>query len=113
MSEKEWEPDIARSFVTCGEAGAGVLVYLLHPFNADFPAGVAMCHGRGDAYDLLDIYVRPDCRRRGVARALIRAMLLNVSLIRTDKGTADGGQAMLEAVGFKYDEIARVWVLSK
>jgi ribosomal-protein-alanine N-acetyltransferase len=67
--ERGWRADEMAQFL----GSPGCIVLLAAPSEDDTPTGMIIVRGAGEEAELLTIAVRPDCRRRGLARALLAA----------------------------------------
>lgn len=84
---------IAHAALTCGEA--------------EQPMAFLLARDNGDEWEILSIGVLPDCRRRGVARALIAEMTASETLGRSRQVVLEvaadniGAQLLYKNMGFQ------------
>ena len=92
----------------------GILQYTCWANEVPMPVGMAWVlrytnHGGLNQAHLMHIFTVPFARRNKVATKLLREILQHCDSIVTGTGSKEGGEGLLTAFGFKYDDWRCDW----
>lgn len=108
--------DASKGAVTvkCVDIPFGGQMYLC--FVAAFPYPVGFVWGVGDTRGVFDVagsYTEPWARRQGVRTRLNEEIFKEYLVIRTNYGSAEGGQAFMRKQGYKFSRALRCYYLAR
>jgi GNAT superfamily N-acetyltransferase len=115
---KDANADLGAITLSCLGCQRGVWFYAAFCERWQWPVGVAWatragCHDGRTVSQLGDIYVPAALRRHGVATRLVHRILEDCDVVVTASGSPTGGELLLKAMGFRWNQEAACWSLAK
>jgi hypothetical protein len=113
---KRWKPDLATLSVREDCISRGISVYSIFSPELWVPLGTVWFYPTSNAYneiicEVLDVYVINGYRRQGVATWVMKLLLDQYGMLRTGRGSKDGGRALLKSMKWKQDKVSGDWYL--
>ena len=98
-------------WITWYELDHGIIQYTCFSRHWTCPIGFVWGISAGRCFFVMNSYVDPYFRRRGVRTLLNKQIHEHNKIIQTQTGTKEGGKAFLKASGYKHDRVRNDWIL--